>query len=604
MTRYGNPNQSGSGTSGPAFVLGSNEQRANVFNRTTENGWVSKVGFFGGRSTSSTPAVKLAVWNTDSAMNPTSLVAQATAVNVTTDRNNPLGGQAYEVSIPPFQMWNNKRYAIGMATSQPLAVAYKSSGGVDNFLSYYRFGTGNPTSPFGYTTTTQIGWMEAWMDYQANRPPVAATITPSGDQLTTTPTFTGSFSDADGVYGDRMKAYRIIVRQNSNQNLLWDTGTIQASSAEAASGTFSRVYGGSALTGGIGYKWQLQVQDQFDTWSNWTSFKVFNISATGSVDTLNTPTGRQTTQQPSPFTATWRNTSGLSMNRVKVRIKNGGTVIKQSGEITKSVSNNGAISVTWSEAFGTYKLPWGLPNLTWEMQGRNSVNVWGEWSDGRSFRTNGAPAIPVNLAPKNSIASTTRPVLICSCKETEGDSLTIKARIKTNGGSVIATRTMSYVNYTNGLYNYKYQTTSSDLASYGTYKWDAYSYDGHMYSGETTTEANAAKSSEAVFVYAQGPTVNLTAPVNGGTFAGDVNLDWDDVPNQKSYVVRFYDMDNNLWKQTGTVVSSASGSGIDTYSWQFRNHESYKVQVEVTDTNNLVGTSTLTPSRLSTMILL
>ncbi len=74
---------------------------------------------------------------------------------------------------------------------------------------------------------------------------------------------------------------------------------------------------------------------------------------------------------------------------------------------------------------------------------------------------------------------------------------------------------------------YQYQVTATDFATYTTYKWDAYAYDGALYSGTQTVLANAVASSEQTIVYAQGPVVTITSPADGSTqVSSAVNVVW------------------------------------------------------------------------------
>src|SRR5690606_28720670 len=117
---------------------------------------------------------------------------------------------------------------------------------------------------------------------------------------------------------------------------------------------------------------------------------------------------------------------------------------------------------------------------------------------------------PTTLAPSGGTAYAVRPLLSCYSSEPDPEQgrPTVYAEILTSGGSLIATRTMT----PKAGNRYEYQTTAADLAAYGSYKWRAYSYDGIIYSGATTSAASAARSTEATFAYADVPAVTITSP--------------------------------------------------------------------------------------------
>jgi hypothetical protein len=73
-----------------------------------------------------------------------------------------------------------------------------------------------------------------------------------------------------------------------------------------------------------------------------------------------------------------------------------------------------------------------------------------------------------------------------------------------------------------GVYEYRYQTTATDIPDPGAgtrvnYWWDASAFDGTLYSGQTTVSGSRAWSTEETFGYTQGPAVSVTSPVDGAT---------------------------------------------------------------------------------------
>lgn len=577
-----------------------NQQRATVYERFPTNAWVYRLGFWGGKVTGgATPSVRVALWDTAN-LNPNMLLAETAAMSIGTAQSYGRDGQAYQSNVinktsqpqtNAVMVWGGSNYSIGIVptgASVGFAMVQAANITASNERLYSRSGVWSPTNPNGYTSNSNEGWITAWAEYTANRSPSTTAASPSGLITYTNPTFTGVFEDADKQYGDRISRVRIQVVRVSDNHIMWDSGALAATGAEQSSHTFSRGYAGTALAAGTAYRWRAQVADAFGTWSAWTAYTNFSINAGGYIMGQTTPTGRQTTQQPTPFTAVWRHANNLATNAIQVRILQGDHVLRTGSEVSKTVAVTGAASLTWAESFGTYSLTWGVKNLSWQMRGRDTGNLWSEWSDKRTFFTNSAPAVPASLIPTNSSAFGSYPLIQCTVTEPDGDTLTVKARIKNNAGTVLQTRTMARVGTSS---TYQYQTTSADLPSYGIYKWDAYSSDGNLFSGATTVEANAAKSSEAVFIYDLVPVVTLTSPTPNQVFNGAVIIDWNDVPNTKEIKTTFYNEDGSVLFTRGWTTSSLKPLNFSAPGWPLRNNQTYSVVHEVKNQSNLVGTS-------------
>jgi len=231
------------------------------------------------------------------------------------------------------------------------------------------------------------------------------------------------------------------------------------------------------------------------------------------------------------------------------------------------------------------------------MRARDTGGLWSDWA-AASITTNAAPSIPSNLSPANSQASSSRPLLACRCTDPDDTPATgflVKCRIKDSNGSVIATRSMTLRSGTSD--TWEYQTTSADLATFGTYKWDAYSGDGTLWSGEATAEASAAKSAEATFVYSQGPQITHVAPANGATVTTHTptyqwSVTFSGGATQVAYRVQVYRSSDNLLVYDSGLINNTTATSHAQPSGYLRNGETYYRIVSVTDSNNLTGQST------------
>lgn len=582
-------------------TVSANSQRASVFGAMPTDGWGHTLGFWGGKpSGGSSPSVKLAIWDTDGSGNPDDRLAYNSGVTVNAVESFGGDGQAYEVAVANVNssfspstnavaLHSGSKYALGFVSANfsvnHAMTAAANLGSSDNKLFYNRSSISTPANPNGYTSSATNGHMTVWIEYQANRTPSATIVAPSGTITDTSPAFFANFSDSDQTYGDVMSLYQIQIYKVSDGSLKWDSGVLGTSASEKTAAQYSRAYGGSVLQAGVQYKWRTRVADYFGEWSAWTGYTTFTINAGGNA-TPTSPTGKQNSRQPSPFTASYSHGSSLSTNAVQVRIKQGSTVILDSGTISDTTANGGTISKTWSTLFSTNNLQWGVSNYTWEIRARDTTSTWGEWSNGKAFTTNNAPSVPTIVAPKNSAVSSSRPLLRATASDADGDTVTVKARIKDSGGTVLQTRTMTLVGS-----EFQYQTVSGDLAAPATFKWDAYSYDGSLYSGAETVEANATKSAEATFIYGSGPVVTITAPTTTVTVANPL-VTWT-ASGQVKYQVKLYETGTTtLVYDSGQITSATQSHTIP--SGYIINGESYDLTVDVTNATPLTGTSSIT----------
>ena len=434
------------------------------------------------------------------------------------------------------------------------------------------------------TASAWTGWR--YFNVHLNRKPTATTSVPTGLQTSTTVNFQGTFTDPDtSITGDTFSRFQFQVRNDNTNGTAHDSGELTPNSSEISNKRFTR---NLTLTAGVPYSWRTRVRDNKGAWSDYTAWRTFTINAGGAVDTLSGVGGKQNSIQPTPFTAIWRHANNLNCNRFQHRIKQNGTVIRTGAEISTSTAVNGSLGSSWASAFGTYSLPWGAKNLTWEIRARDTANTWSSWSAGRAFHINTAPNLPTNLSPSNSAASPDRPLLRCRATDDDSDTLTVKARIKSNTGTVLQTRTMTHV----GDGWYEYQTIAADLPDWGTFRWDARASDGTLWSGTQTAEANAQHSSEAVFIYAAVPNVALTSPLDEESYEGTVLVSWLAIPNQQAWRIDCIDLETGVHVVDSAWNTNTSNSYTITASqWGLRKGKTYQLFVELRDTNGLVGTS-------------
>jgi hypothetical protein len=455
-----------------------------------------------------------------------------------------------------------------------------------------------PPDPFGAFTSSIEGHMITWLITEENFPPDTPTnLLPSGATNGTTPTFSADFNDENEDRGDYLNQFKIQVRRVSDGVSFWDT-TLSANAGEQAADAFSRVYAGTALVTGTAYEWRAQMSDHFGELSAWTAWTTFTPSQFGFVTLDGVPTGEIEDNTPD-FQGRWNHVSAETMNFVQVQIWNAaGTTLLQTGaeydiaNVASSAAPGTLFTILWANT-GLSTLAWGT-SYQYAIRGKDNSGVWSSYSAKRSFNTNAAPTVPTNLSPANSFPTSERPLLTATATDADDTTATgflVKARIKNNAGTVLQTRTMTF---NAGTGKWEYQTLAADLATFATYRWDAYSYDGTLYSGEQTVEGSAVKSSEAIFIYAQGPVVSITSPTEGATITtAGLTVTWTvSGGTQAKYRVLVYEDGTSTIVYDSTELVSASLSHTIP-SGYLRNDTAYDLVVAVEDTTPLDGQSSI-----------
>ena len=355
-----------------------------------------------------------------------------------------------------------------------------------------------------------------------------------------------------------MRKYRVRVQTLAGATL-WDA-TFNATASQRTARRFTVAYGGPALAPGTTYQWQCEVRDDFDVASGLSTLISFTVGAGTVTTAAGTPTGHQQTVTPGPFTGAWAHANGLSANAASVVVVDRATggVVTEGPLVAVSVAPGGTISIPWASA-GLTTLQWG-GDYQFAIRARDTANTVSAYSDRRAFTVNAAPGKPNLVTPSNGSVISSRPVLVADVTDpddTPSSGLAVSARIKNSAGTILFTRAMTYQSsYLRAdgtvVYRFAYTTTSTDLATTGDYRWDAWAHDGTVYSSGTTVLGSAAISPEATFAYTSGPEVTHTSPA-GGT-AANTNTpvyDWDVIGQVRFRV--------EVWNNTGTLLIYDSG---------------------------------------------
>jgi hypothetical protein len=429
------------------------------------------------------------------------------------------------------------------------------------------FGAVNTIASFG----TAQAWIEGW----ENLPPVSpSSIFPTGEVSSVTPEIGGRFRDRNGTYGatsdtgidsgDHLNRAEVEVRRKSDNRLEY-TSVYSCSQAEIDDEVSRRVYGTggaiNALVRGTTYKVRVRHSDHFDEFGSWSDYQEFTPASLGSIDLTGLlPSGKTDALQPN-YNFRWNHSGGLGLDRAQLRLYKDGALLGTGTEHVVSVANGATGFIPHGTIFAIGDLiPGG--NYEFSIRGRDTGLAWSQYSPRQAFNVDASPGVPSNLSPIASqvISSAVRPSLMATVTDSDdapGD-VTVKFRIKNSGGTILQTRNGVYQAGTNPP-RYRYDTIAADFNVVGTYKFDVYSFDGYLYSGGVTVEANAVKSGEATFVWAVIPTVDITSHNDGGSIATDTPIIIWTVTNQTTYQVRVIrDADGVVLWDTGIVANTAT----------------------------------------------
>lgn len=590
-------------------TVGTSALRACVFNSATQNVWVHTMGGWIRKSGGTNSTVRFGLYGTSS-NNPATRLGYTSSISVTSTSFTSRTSSVSVTDSSPLQtaikLASGSLYAIAIlsttaSTDHTMATAASISATNEQF--YNRSSITSMPSPFGSYSASTEGHMTVWAEGYLNELPEAANLSPSGTINDTAPTFSADFRDLNGAWGttsgdgvdtgDRMTQYAIEVRTQGSATADRWSATYTATGTEQTNNAIARAYGGSTLTRGTTYEWRIRFYDEFNAagaWSAWTAFTPANL---GYVTTDGNPTGKVEDNTPD-FEGRWTHQSSSSTNAVQIRLySSSGVLLQDSGTITKTVTSSASpgtlFTITWADT-GFTDLTWGA-SYEYEIRGRDTSNNWSNYSTPRrTFNTNAAPSVPSSLTPSGGAIYTSYPLLHCQATDTDDTTATgleVSARIKDDTGTVLYTRAMTY---STGNARWEYQTTSTDIASYDDYRWDASAYDGTLYSGGVTSSGSRTWSSEATFVYALGPTVTMVAPTDGSTVTTSaLSISWT-TTNQAQYRVRLYpDGGSTALYDSGWTVSGTSSHSLP--AGYIENGVDYDLVVDVEDTTPLTGSS-------------
>jgi hypothetical protein len=573
--------------------------------RAPAAGYITRFGLFGREISNSNPKLYGVVYNPDQDGTPGDQLGRTALQSIDgsgSDFNFPIAWSDPEL--------RGAQTAIRVAAGQSFILAVKNQSGTVEIarlpgMTLYWLRNVNtaspPTDPFSPTSTETDTPVALYVEFEENRPPVAALTAPvDGSTVnTTTPIISGTFTDPDSVapMGDRLSAYALqVIRVADGQEMWGGAGAVFAASpAERAANTFSRAYSGNPLAAGTGpYEVRAIVFDDSGAASPLSAPRTFSINAAGQVtvgDGVNPIAKVETDSALIDWDAKWHHPTALAMKAARVRVRLAGTttVVKEGFLVNKAVVSSTApgtaFTIQDTEAGigvlepGTYE---------YDVQGQATDNQFSPWSvDARTFVVNAPPTQPSNLQPPDGAVSTDRPLLEWNVFDPDENFATggqSRVQFQRPNGSTFEEVTTNYDADT-GKGFLQTDTTSVLEAVKGRTLWRVR---GEDVSAGVLGEGPWSKWQ--AFDYLSGPDVEITSPVEGGdpVTTSTPTIAWNS-SGQARYRVQMYMVDVKEPFRAKDGTGSASTFQVPA-GWLI-NGGDYDVDVTVWDGSNNKGTS-------------
>lgn len=410
-----------------------------------------------------------------------------------------------------------------------------------------------------------------WIDYSTNTPPVEPiNLSPTGNQVlnSLTPTFSGTRSDPDG---NNLNAFQIIVYLDDTTTVKWDSGTIAGSGT-----TFSRVYGGSALTGNTFYRWKARTRDTNGAWGPYSTQQRFKVNSVPNAPTrsiVQTPLNSLKTLTPT-FQVTHSDPDAsdtkMSSYQIEVTRVSDGAVIWNSGTVSVSPA---AASI--QRVYNGPALAWGTA-YNWKARTTDSNGATGSYSSNQQFTTHKTLA-PISLSPDGATGTTLTPTFIGSRGQASDTLTQVQIEVyAADGTTLIWDSTMSGTGVSASSFSRVYAGTT---LSYSTsYKWRARATGAEGGVSDWTTLRD--------FTTKAATSVEITAPIGEDINDLTPNIDFErtDAFGHYQIQVRRKSDQTSMWDLGTTSAGGSVTSRSITYAgtaleWSV----AYEVRVRVSD---------------------
>ncbi len=490
----------------------------------------------------------------------TSLTPTLTGTRATTFTN-------YQIEVYPSTatstnlgtpIWDSTNTSQAAATS--FNRVYSGTALVWNTSYKWRARVGSPTlgSWTGLTTLTTDA---------AGVPSLTAPT--NGQWITTlTPTMTGT-----AAAGDSITAYRIRLYDAAGTTLIWDSGDI----AQTSASTFSKVYNGPALVGGVNYQWEARYTKSTGPTGPYSARFIFHPNAAPTVPTGLVPTpgfvnsGNLLPTFKANFEDPDKNSQGDTPTSWVIEIRNNATdAVIQTKTLSTGLTAGQNVYVWGTNTGGADTALAYNTVYKWRTWFVDSKSATGAASSYQTF-SNGQPPTATITAPTNgSNINTTRPTVTWTYSDpgslTQGKIRITVTRVS-NGVKV----------YDSGE---KVQSTTSFQIPTGYLTANTEDYTIALNAFNSGGLQSATSSVTVSLQLAAPPKINgLSATVEPEQ--SKITLDWDAsslAANFVTYVIYRRPIGESEWTMIGTKKPETNTIFVDWYAGQRRTYE-YRVTV-------------------------
>lgn len=574
-------------------VIGADDARVTVAGSIASAAWLTAAGVRAGRSGAGSTTIKIIGYNFVGSSPGARIFETASfPVNTFMSSGDPAGGTNYErafgtgVFVPA-----GTTIALGIQNSGANLVSYGQSN--SGAMMYYYSGSGVP-DPFNETSASPQGQFDAWVEWTANRAPLAPTMLyPVDNEIITdtTPTLRVQFNDPDSSLGDQVYSYKIDVWNEANTTRLVAGVVTSTDSTMKSTGIVEHTL--AALTPAT-YTLRVNLYDRAGVASPTSTTKVsinsggafVNLQMAGAFIAGTSGSNIVTNSTTPEFTATWTHGSAEATQTIKARIRNLDTNTLYRAEKSSAVvvANGVAQTFTFSNLGTTWSaMATGSTRYAIEVSAIDALGGATGWVQSAPFIVNATPSIAV-ATPANGITVAQIPALSITVTDANdnADAMTVVMQVRPAAGSWTAVPTS---NAGGGVYTGT--PTVLQMPGYAAYGWKVDVTDPW---GLTTS------LSERVINYVAPPAFSALSPSDGETIetgTPTITATIDRTITAKRTIIKRADT-GSIAYDSGSIAASGTLFSQVVPSAQLPNEVEYDLILSVLASDGLTGTSETT----------
>jgi hypothetical protein len=370
-----------------------------------------------------------------------------------------------------------------------------------------------------------------------------------------TPTFVGT----RGSSVDTITSYLIQVYDESQVNLIWDSGaqTAGISNGEA----FSKLYTGSALSYGTTYKWRASITSTIGGTSPFSDWHSFSTPADATVPALALPTPNSNGRVTS-LTPTFSGSRATTFTNYQIELyPEAATSSNLTGRIWDSGNISQSAATSFNRLYNGAALTWGT---TYKWRARVGSPTLGNWTGLVAFSTDQAGA-PILTSPANN-AWITQSAPTFTGTSSGGDLMTA-VNLRLYRDNVIIWDSGNISQSASTSFSILYSGPSLDTGV--TYQWDA-----RYVKSTGPTSAFSSKFTYRLNGPPYAPT--FLEPIPGYGFSGTLlpkfsaNFNDPDMSSHGDFPTAWViEIRNNLTDAAVATktINTSLVSGVNTYQW-------------------------------------